>query len=48
MYDITPTGFDYDKLEKSGYRIKIKVTYDVYYKKDYDVPFDVGYASLPK
>lgn len=47
-YDITPTGFDYDELEKSGYRITIKVTYDVYYKKDYDVPLDIGYAGAPE
>ena len=47
-YNIMPTGFDYDKLEKEGYRIQIKVTYDVYYEKDYDVPLDVGYAGAPK
>lgn len=48
-YSIAPTGFDYNKLEKLGYNVmRIKLTYDVYYEKDYDVPFDVGYAGAPK
>ncbi|MBR2024488.1 MAG: InlB B-repeat-containing protein, partial [Clostridia bacterium] len=47
-YSLTPTGFDYDKLNKAGYSMKIKVTYDVYYEKDYDVWQDIGYAGAPK
>ena len=47
-YSITPSGFDFDKLNKLGYKFQITVTYDVYYKKDYDVPFDIGYAGAPK
>ena len=35
-YNISPNGFDMDRLEQLGYGIKIEVTYDVYYKKDYD------------
>lgn len=47
-YSLTPTGFDYDKLNKAGYSLKIKVTYDVYYEKDYDVWKDIGYLGAPK
>lgn len=47
-YSLTPTGFDYDKLNKAGYSLKIKVTYDVYYEKDYDVWQDIGYLGAPK
>ena len=47
-YSITPSGFDFDKLNKLGYKFQIKVTYDVYYEKDYDVPLDIGYAGSPK
>ena len=47
-YSITPTGFDYEELDKRGYRMRIKVSYDVYYKKDYNVPYDIGYAGSPK
>lgn len=48
-YVVTPTGFDYDRLEKIGYNImRIKVTYDVYYEKDYDILLDIGYAGAPK
>ena len=45
---ITPNGFDMDKLEKRGYYMEIKVTYYVYYKKDYDVLWDIGYKGAPK
>ena len=47
-YSITPEGFNMDRLNELGYRMEIKITYDVYYRKDYDVPFDVGYAGAPK
>lgn len=48
IYDITPSGFNLDRLEELEYYCHIYVTYDVYYKKDYDVPFDIGYAGAPK
>ena len=47
-YSVTPAGFDLDKLDKKGYHFKITVTYDVYYEKDYDVPYDIGYLGAPK
>lgn len=47
-YGITPSGFDYERLSKEGYSFNIKVTYDVYYKKDYDALFNIGYAGAPK
>lgn len=45
-FDITPNSFDFDEIEERGYYIKVTVTYDVYYKKDYTLPF--GYAGSPK
>lgn len=45
-YYITPEGFEWDKLEEKGYKMKITVTYDVNYKKDWDLRF--GYAGSPK
>lgn len=46
---ITPDQFDYDRLTELGYKgLKITIEYDVYYKKDYDIPFDIGYAGSPK
>ena len=47
-YYITPNGFEMDKLEERGYHMEIKVTYDVYYKKDYEVLWDIGYAGSPR
>ncbi len=47
-YYITPSGFETETLANKGYVLSIKVAYDVYYKKDYDVPFDIGYAGSPK
>lgn len=47
-YSITPSGFDFEQLSKEGYYLKIKITYDVYYEKDYDVPLGIGYAGSPK
>lgn len=45
-YYITPQGFEWDKLEEKGYKMKITVTYDVYYKKDWSL--GIGYAGSPK
>lgn len=45
---ITPSGFNFEELNKKGYRMKIVITYEVYYKKDYDVLWDIGYAGAPK
>ena len=47
-YDITPSGFDLNRLSSLGYGMKITVAYTVHYKKDYDVPLDIGYAGSPK
>ena len=47
--NITPSGFDYDRLEAHGANgLVITVTYSVYYRKDYDVWLDIGYAGSPK
>ena len=48
VYDLTPNGFDLVELAKRGYYIKISVSYRVYYRKDYDVWLDIGYAGSPK
>ena len=45
-YYITPSGFDLDKLDESGYYMRITVTYDVYYKKDWDL--GLGYIGSPR
>ena len=45
-YDITPKNFDLEKLEKKGYKMEINVSYDVYYKKDWQI--NLGYAGAPK
>ena len=47
-YYITPNGFEMDQLEERGYYMEIMVTYNVCYKKDYDMPWDIGYAGSPK
>ncbi|MBE6531377.1 MAG: hypothetical protein E7679_04740 [Ruminococcaceae bacterium] len=47
-YYITPNGFDMQKLETLGYKMKITVTYEVKYEKDYDVLWDIGYMGAPK
>lgn len=49
VYYITPSGFDLDRLEAKEYsRMDITVSYDVYYRKDYDVLFDIGYIGSPR
>ena len=45
-YYITPEGFEWDKLEEGGYKMKIVVSYEVYYKKDWGL--GIGYAGSPK
>lgn len=48
-YNITPNTFNYDRLAELGYNyIELSVKYRVSYKKDYDVPFDIGYVGSPK
>lgn len=47
-YYVTPAGFDLDRLNELGYTMKIIVTYQVYYEKDYDVPLGIGYAGAPE
>lgn len=48
-YNITPNTFNCDRLAELGYNyIEISVKYRVSYKKDYDMPFDIGYAGSPK
>lgn len=48
LYDLTPSGFDIAALASAGYALKIDVKYNVYYIKDYDVLWDIGYAGSPK
>ena len=48
VFIITPVGFDFSELASRGYKIRIDVEYDFYYKKDYDIPFDIGYMGSPK
>ena len=45
---ITPSGFDLDELALKEYYLEIIVTYEVFYEKDYDVLWDIGYAGSPK
>ena len=47
-YLITPSGFDLEELNNREYKMKITVTYDVYYTKDWDVLWDIGYLGAPK
>jgi len=47
LYEITPPRFDLATLAAEGYTIKIEVQYDVYYRKDYDALWDIGYAGAP-
>ena len=46
-YLAVPTTIDLEALAEQGYFIKIDATYDVYYEKDFDVPFDIGYFGAP-
>ncbi len=47
-WDISPMGFDLQKLSTQDYYMTITVTYTVSYQKDYDVWLDIGYAGAPK
>lgn len=47
-FGLSLVGFDYEYLEKNGMGLQFKIMYNVKYKKDYDVPFDIGYAGSPK
>ena len=47
-YLITPAGFDFEELNKKDYKMSITVTYDVYYKKDWNILGDIGYLGAPK
>ena len=47
-FGLSLVGFDYEYLEKNNLGLRFKITYNVKYKKDYDVPFDIGYAGSPK
>ena len=47
-FSLSLVGFDYDYLEKNGMGLQFKIMYNVKYKKDYDVLFDIGYAGSPK
>ena len=46
-YVVNPQGLDLQALADQGYYVKIDVTYEAYYVKDYDVPFDFGYLGAP-
>lgn len=46
-YNVTPATLDLRTLAKEGYYVKIEATFDVYYEKDFDVPFDIGYLGAP-
>ncbi len=45
-YYITPEGFEWDKLEENGYKMRVTVSYEVYYEQDRTLDF--GYAGSPK
>ena len=46
--NILPKGFDFKRLSELDYNVKIVITYEVYYTKDYDVLWDIGYLGAPK
>lgn len=46
-YPATPKEFDLKALASQGYYVKIDVSYEAYYEKNYDVPFDIGYQGAP-
>ncbi len=47
-FSLRPKEFDYVRLASEGYTLTVTVTYDVRYKKDYDVLWDIGYAGSPQ
>ena len=46
-YDAVPKSLDLKALAEQGYYIRIDATYDVYYEKAFDSPFDIGYLGAP-
>ncbi len=48
LYSISGDGFNLDRLSELGYRLYLTVSYDVYYEKDYNVWWDIGYMGAPK
>ena len=48
VFYITPANLDIEKLAKYQYEIVIKVSYYVYFTKDYNAPGNIGYAGSPK
>lgn len=46
-YALLPSKLDLSAIAAQNYDIKIDVTYEVYYVKDFDVPFDIGYLGAP-
>ena len=46
-YSLSPNGFNMERLQELGYRMKITVSYEVSYKKDFD-GLDIFYAGAPK
>ena len=46
-YNVTPTNIDIKALADQGYYVKIDATFDVYYEKDFNVPFDISYLGAP-
>lgn len=47
-FDVTPPDFDFKALAEKGLLLRITVSYDVFYRKEYDVLWDIGYAGAPR
>ncbi len=45
--DVSP-NFDFDTLSQKGMSIEISVSYDIYYKKDYNIIGNIGYMGAPR
>ena len=48
IYEAFPKTIDVEALAEQNYFIKIEATYDVYYEKTFNAPFDIGYLGAPK
>ena len=46
-FELEPPEIDLKTLASQGYYVKIDVTYEVYYVKDFDTPGDLGYLGAP-
>lgn len=44
---INLSELDLERLHELGYKIKINISYEVKYIKEYDVAFDIGYMGAP-